>query len=370
MSSLPDKAAVVKVALSAGTIAYGRPRDGIGVYTAALAHSLPGLGLRVLPFELGRQPDWASRNGYGGYVLKDVLGLPVTLHTLADVVHFTDHRIVQTAQPSVATLHDAVPLKYPEWVSTRLRRVKNHVMKRMARHADIVVAVSQFAVTEVVEYFGVSASRIRVVHGGIGEQWLSPLPSESPPVSEVGIPLTDYFLAIGTFQPRKNLDRMLDAYLALPTNVRKSHPFVVVGKPGWRCEHTVARLQTLQADASSNVHWLRDIGSEAALRNVYRWALALSFVSIYEGFGIPVLEGFASGVPVITGRVSSLPEVAGQAAVLIDPLDTSAIARAMADVAHDPGLRAHLIQAGRERVLQFSWERAARALAGIYAELT
>ena len=75
-------------------------------------------------------------------------------------------------------------------------------------------------------------------------------------------------------------------------------------------------------------------------------------------------------VPVITGRVSSLPEVAGQAAVLIDPLDTSAIARAMADVAHDPGLRAHLIQAGRERVLQFSWERAARALAGIYAELT
>ena len=363
------------VALSTQTAEQGRGRDGIGVYTAALAKHLPGAGVDVTGFSFGqsvRVPGAApmTLDSYLSYVCRDLVGWRKPFALPADVVHFTDYHIVPCRAPSVATLHDAVPLKYPEWVSPRLRWAKNVIMKRMARHADKIVAVSHFATEELIEYFGVAPERIAVVHGGIDEAWLV---SPGHPLPEVrardGRVLKDYFLCVGTFQPRKNLDNMISAFLSLPAEMRAAHPLVVVGRPGWRCGSTVERLQTLES-AGEAVHWLQDVDSREALRAVYSSALALVFVSLYEGFGIPVLEAFATRIPVITSTTSSLPEVAGDAALLVQPADVAGIADAMSRIATSAQLRSDHVAAGSRRVVQFTWNETARKLAAVYASLS
>ena len=362
------------VALSTQTAEQGRGRDGIGVYTAALVKHLPGAGVDVTGFSFGRQVNVAGAgpmalDSYLSYVCRDLVGWRKPFALPADVVHFTDYHIVPCRVPSVATLHDAVPLKYPEWVSPRLRWAKNVIMKRMARHADKIVAVSHFATEELIEYFGVAPERIAVVHGGIDEDWLVPSRHPLPEVrARDGRVLKDYFLCVGTFQPRKNLDNMIAAFLSLPADMRAAHPLVIVGRPGWRCAETVERLQTLES-AGEAVHWLQDVDSREALRGVYSSALALVFVSLYEGFGIPVLEAFATRIPVITSTTSSLPEVAGDAALLVPPVDVAGIADAMSKIATSAELRSGLVEAGSRRVVQFTWDETARKLADVYASL-
>lgn len=365
----------IQLALSMATVENGVGRDGIGVYTAALAEHLPQAGVDIEGFAFGRSSGRTGRettpplDSYLAYVCRDMVGLNRPLALPADVIHYTDYHIVPSRLPTVATLHDAVPLKYPEWVSPRMRWAKNRVMKRMARHADQIVAVSHFAVEELVEYFGVAPDRIVVVHGGIDDRWLEPAPPMPATLSTPnGRVLKDYFLMVGTFQPRKNLDNMISAYLSLPNAVRQAHPLVIVGRPGWRCAQTVERLQALERSGES-VHWWQNVESRQALRSIYQGALALSFVSLYEGFGIPVLEAFATGTPVITSTASSLPEVAGEAALLVAPQDIDAIADAMLRIVSDSELRASLTEQGARRVHEFTWQHAARKLANVYAAL-
>lgn len=362
----------LRVALSCGTLHNGQGRDGIGVYTAALAAHLPATGVDVVEFALGEAPRGEPgdrHDSYKAFVVRDFLGLKQPLTLSADIVHFTDHHIVPCRLPTVATLHDAVPLKYPQWVSPRMRWLKNTIMKRMVRHADQIVAVSHFAVQELMEYFGVARDRIAVVHGGIDDQWLAmPDAPYAPVTASDGRVLKDFFLCVGTFQPRKNFDNMISAHLALPPAIRHAHPLVIVGRPGWRCDHTVERLHKL-ASAGEPVYWLKNVNSRVELRAMYANALALNFVSLYEGFGIPVLEAFAAGTPVITSTASSLPEVAGQAALKVAPQDVDAIAEAMLRMASSDTLRHELINLGRDRVQAFTWSQGARKMTEVYARM-
>lgn len=376
----------MRVGLSTATIQPGRRRDGIGVYTAGLAHALPSAGVQVQGFVLGeRSPadglSVGTRQGYIAHLCRDVMGRPQPLDLDVDVVHFTDHFVVPCRRPSVATLHDAVPLKYPQWVSPRLRGLKNYAMVRMARHADHVVAISQFAVEELVTYFGIAADRIHVVPNGIDTWWLQPPAGQDAPGPQgpssagnvvrdaAALPVKDYFLFVGTLQPRKNLDRILDAYEALPAGMREAHPLVVVGRAGWRCEATVSRLNALSGQGAS-VHWLDRVDSRDQLRQIYLGALALVFTSLHEGFGLPVLEAFACGVPVLTSTESSMPEVAGDGALLVDPHDVEAIREGMRRLADDAILRRQLVEHGHKRVAQFTWAHTARRLAAVYAAIT
>lgn len=376
----------MRVGLSTATIQPGRRRDGIGVYTAGVAHALPSAGVQVQGFALGqRSPadglSTATRPGYIGHLFRDIVGLSHPLDLDVDVVHFTDHFVVPCRRPSVATLHDAVPLKYPQWVSPRLRGLKNYAMVRMARHADHVIAISQFAVDELVTYFGIAADRIHVVPNGIDAWWLQPpagqdAPAPHGPVSAgdrvridaAALPVKDYFLFVGTLQPRKNLDRILDAYEALPAGVRQAHPLVVVGRAGWRCDATVNRLKALAGQGAS-VHWLDRVDSRDQLRGIYLGALALVFTSLHEGFGLPVLEAFACGVPVLTSTESSMPEVAGDGALLVDPHDVEAIREGLRKLAGDASLRRQLVERGRVRVARFTWAHTARQLAAVYTAI-
>jgi glycosyltransferase involved in cell wall biosynthesis len=164
-----------------------------------------------------------------------------------------------------------------------------------------------------------------------------------------------YLLAIGTIQPRKNYARLIEAYASLglkPDEVA----LVIVGKPGWRADHVAAiQAQARQAGVILAGH-VSDEDKAALLANATAYVLP----SLYEGFGMPILEAQAAGVPVITSSTSSCPEVAGDGALLVDPLDTRAIAQAIRCLLGDEPLRQLFIAKGYSNVSRFSWERCAR----------
>jgi glycosyltransferase involved in cell wall biosynthesis len=347
--------------------------DGIGVYTDALLRHLPQAGCEVRPFSFPRVRAGGTRVGqpmaqsFEAASLVDLVTPSAhRVHMSADIFHVTDYRIVRMDCPVVATLHDALPLRHPQWCNPRLRRPKNWLQKIAAAKADHVIAVSQFAVAELVQCFGIDERRISVVPCGIDAVWLEP---KSP--AAVAATLQDlglrpgYFLFVGTLQPRKNIERLLAAYLGLPAAVRAERQLVIVGALGWRCDALARQLLAARQDGA-NVVWLRGLADSPRLRHVYAGAGVFVFASLYEGFGIPVLEAFASAVPVVLSNTSSLPEVAQGAALEVDPCSTGEIGAAMLALVRDEPLRARCIAAGRRRAAQLSWREAARRTAQVY----
>jgi alpha-1,3-rhamnosyl/mannosyltransferase len=169
-------------------------------------------------------------------------------------------------------------------------------------------------------------------------------------------------LAVGTLEPRKNLPRLIAAWTRLPEELRSAHALALVGPRGWDDEEVLA------AARAAGVRLLGRVG-DAQLHALYANATAFAYPSLYEGFGLPVLEAMAAGAPVLTSLSSSLPEVAGDAALLVDPRDTAAIAAGLERLLRDAGLRERLRVAGRARAAAFSWERTARETHALLAQL-
>lgn len=368
----------IRVALGATTLASGVGgvrHDGIGVYTGALFHHLGRAGCAVQAYaypplgggagciRLGR----ALPRSFEAATLQDWLtprsrGLAID----ADLFHATDYRITRMDCPVVATLHDALTIRHPAWCNPRLRKLKNWVQKTAARKADHVIALSHAAVPELLAGFGIDERRISVVPCGVDAEWLQP-----PPEAEVDATLMQlgvrrgYYLSVGTLQPRKNFARMLAAYLALPAAVRAARQLVLVGAPGWRCGPLLARLRAARA-AGHGVLWLPNVADRGTLRHLYEAAGVFVFPSLYEGFGLPMVEAFAAGVPVVASNAGALPEVAAGAALEVDPLDTVALAAAMRALATDEGLRSRQVRAGRRRAAALTWQATAERTAAVY----
>jgi alpha-1,3-rhamnosyl/mannosyltransferase len=372
------KPAVIKVGLGTTMVEPGLTGgrlDGIGVYTRALMQHLPATGCEVAPFSWPRLRQGDAGISIGQPFPQSFETATFTdlvtpgahrVHMPADIFHVTDYRVVRMDCPVVASLHDALPIKHPEWCNPRLRKVKNWLQARAARKADHVIALSHFAIEELVECFGVDERRISVVPCGVDEEWLAvPEPRAVKATLDAYGLQPGYFLFVGTLQPRKNVERLLEAYLALPAPLRAERGLVIVGAPGARSEALVASIRAAQA-AGENVVWLDRLTDYGQLRDLYAGAGVFVFPSLYEGYGIPVLEAFASNVPVVASNTTSLPEVAGDAALLVDPSSSGAIADAMRILAADGVARARCIAAGRARAEQLTWQNTARLTAEVY----
>ncbi|MBP0049713.1 glycosyltransferase family 4 protein [Marinobacterium sp. AK62] len=350
-------------------MASGRRGDGIAAYTSNLLDALEQLA-EVRPYlfrgEHLEGRDYVSGPSFSVHVVRSQLGLNSFAADLLNgmsLLHCTDHRIPRVRQlPLVATIFDAVPFHHPEWARSRLRRVKNCLMRRSGRWPDRVICGSAFAAEEVSYYWHVPADDIRVVPLAVDAARFDMAPASAAEIRQaLGLP-EQYYLFVGTLQPRKNLLRLLSAHRQLPSRDRQARPLVIVGGDGWL---DVRSRHELEADPG-----VMRLGflSQSSLDAVYMGALALVVPSLHEGFGLPVLEGFAAGVPVLCSNTTSLPEVAGSGALLFDPLCVDSIYSALQSV-RDDRTRLELVRAGYQVLQSYSWGQTAQQTLAVYREL-
>lgn len=353
--------------------------DGIAIYTDELIKFLPftNSSLELTPVVCGKnlqpflpsalcleQPyEWAS-------LFSAISHLPFqgssALGQKIDLFHATDHYIPRLKKtPVVATIHDVIGQKHPEWVNPRLRKAKNSLFKKTALWADHIITISEYSKKDITEVLGIPAKKISVVAQGVNPDFFKKIePSDKQKVLEKYQLLSGFFVMVGTLQPRKNIIRAVQAHTLLPAEIRKNHPLVVIGQEGSRTEDIKRALQ--QHEQEGNGRWLQYV-ERSDLFALLQSAHALLFPSLYEGFGLPVLEGFASQIPVIASNTTSIPEVAKNAAYLVNPLSVDEIMSAMKQSLYQD--HSLLIEQGLALAKEFSWLNTAQKTAKIYQML-
>ena len=260
-----------------------------------------------------------------------------------------------SAPPAVMVVHDLAFRIRPREVPWQQRLYMGSIMPGALRNSVAVLTPSHATRRDVVEHYPIAGlvDRVHVIPEGSGLGQVAPAP---PPTLTDGASdlQPGFLLAVGTIEPRKNYPRLLAAYRLLKTR-GMAPPLVVVGRVGWAYGSALDELR-----AEPGVHLLGHV-DDATLRGLYQTAAALAFPSVYEGFGLPLLEAMAEGLPAVAGDAGALPELAGDAAVLVDPLDIESIATGLERVLTDSELRARLAEAGRRRAAVFTWDAAAAA---------
>ncbi|MBI5878441.1 MAG: glycosyltransferase family 4 protein [Chloroflexi bacterium] len=267
----------------------------------------------------------------------------------------------------VLTVFDLIPLIFadhylkttPPWYAGRYAQVCD-----LIRHADQIITISDCSRRDIMERLGVAPTRIRVAPPGPSAFVLRPPTPETERSMRQRWRLRDGFVLCTTgYDHRKNLPRALDAYARLPAPLRQAYPLVVV------CRLSAVEGQSLRSEIRARKLGrqvvLTNYVSEEALSALYRMATVQFFPSLYEGFGLPVLDAMACGLPVITSNCSAMPEVAGDAAVLVDPCDVDAMAAALARVLESETLQAELRARGLAQAVRFEWMRTGQQLASI-----
>jgi glycosyltransferase involved in cell wall biosynthesis len=287
-------------------------------------------------------------SGRPGKLVRDVLWYPGALPYRArrdrlDVLHCPAIRApLRTSTPLVATIHDLAPLRHPASFNAWNRRYTAFALPRIARAADAVIVGSDFARDEVVGFLGVDPRTVRTIPYGVAAVF------RHDGAAATG----DYVLAVSTLEPRKNLPRLLEAFGRTSLNGCELR---VVGARGW------GGVQV----RGERVRWLGEITDEELARQ-YRGALCVAYVSLYEGFGLPVLEAMACGAAVVAPTGAPYSEFASGVAVQVDPFDSDAIAAGLEDAI---GRRETLGPLGPKRAADFDWARAARETLAVYREV-
>lgn len=267
---------------------------------------------------------------------------------------------VATAVPAIITVYDLSFLHYPDRFPALQRHYLTGQTRRSCRGARRVITISQSSRRDVHRYFDVPLTQIDVVTPGVDKRY-SPLPTADVEAFRRQKGLPDRFiLHVGTLQPRKNLSTLIEAVAAMDG---PDTPLVLVGGKGWFFETIFAQVEALgMGDRVRFVGYAPD----AELPLWYNAASVLAFPSVYEGFGLPVVEAMACGTPVVAANVSSIPEAAGEAGLLVDPQDVTALRDRITAVLHDAELAATMRAKGLQHARQFSWARAGRQTAAVY----
>ena len=269
--------------------------------------------------------------------------------------------------PMLMTLHDLTHVHFPETQpADRLAEIERHAARSVERAQRILVD-SQFIGDEVCRHYGVAAERVVVAPLGCSARFHPRATAQLvAPLQALGLQPGRYLLCVGTLEPRKNLQLALRAYQRLPAALREQYPLVIVGMAGWRPEQLEASVQ--HALASGQVRLL-GYQADTTIAELLAGARLLLFPSLYEGFGLPVLEAMASGTPVILSHSSALPEVAGDAGTYIDTQDERVCAEAIQQLVEDQAEWQRRRDAGLLRAEAFSWGRCAGITASVYRQL-
>lgn len=262
--------------------------------------------------------------------------------------------------PFVPVMHDISFATFPRFFSRKdLLRFRLGIGWTV-RRARRVLTISESSKRDIVGRYGVPASRVDVAHLGVDHRQFHPRQDGTTPGASPWGCAWPYVLAVGNVQPRKNLSRLLGAFArARKKSPDLPHRLLLVGKDAFRHREVTARIHALDLD-----DWVHRTGYVAAdqLASLYRGAAVFCYPSLYEGFGLPVVEAMASGTPVIASNNSSIPEVASGSAILVDPEDEESIADALVEVLTSADKRGTLSMLGVERARQFNWEATARAV--------
>jgi alpha-1,3-rhamnosyl/mannosyltransferase len=268
---------------------------------------------------------------------------------------------------TVATIHDLSHLWFPQFHPAARIDYLKRALPDTLRRADFLITDAESVRLEMIRHFGWSADRIAAVPLGVDPVFKPRRFADLRPLlRRYGLPDTGYTLHVGTIEPRKNLERLLFAYEALPVAVRQRWPLVLAGSRGWQSGKIHDRI--CRGAAAGWVQYL-DFVAQDDLPFLYAGARLFAYPSLYEGFGLPPLEAMASGVPVVTSNVSSLPEVVGAAAIMVEPMDVPALTVALRRGLEDEDWRRSAIDLGCARALAFSWTKCVDSTVSIYAKV-
>lgn len=253
----------------------------------------------------------------------------------------------------VVTIHDGAVLSHPEWFKRSFVLRRRFLLPLLLQRVCKIITVSQFSKEHIRSHARVDDSKIEVVYNGVDHSRFYPKSSEEVEKVRDRLEISErYVLGLGSLDPRKNFHRLLRAWERAEGFLSEKCVLVIAGGSG-------RNFRNVSLKARSDRVKLLGYVADRYLPALYSGADAFVYPSVFEGFGLPVLEAMACGTPVITSNVTSLPEVAGEAAVLVDPFDVEAMAEAIVRVVEDNILHDQLRQKGLERARQFTWERAA-----------
>lgn len=302
-------------------------------------------------------------------LLFEQVGLPFLIrrHRI-DVVHSLHYSfpLFRLGARSAVTIHDMTSLLLPE-VHERMKLLYfRFFLRRALRGSDAIIFVSRSAQQDYIAHFGPPRGLSTVVYHGKG-------PGFRPDMNRAAIASVRaqyklparYILYIGTIEPRKNLERLVQAFAMLAPEYPDVH-LGIAGMMGWKQDHLLGLVQSL--GLQNRVLFPGFIAEEHKAPLIAGCELFV-YPSLYEGFGLPVLEALASGIPTVTGNLSSLPEVAGDAALLVDPTDVAALAAAMRAILSNPALAAELRRKGPEQAAKFTWQHTAEQTTAVYQAL-
>lgn len=266
---------------------------------------------------------------------------------------------LRAATPQVLVVHDLSSVLFPEQLPFIHRHYYRYFVPRFMRKAARIATVSEYSKHDIVQQYGITPEGIEVVYSASKKGFTTVGDEAKYTVKARYSSGRDYFLFVGALHPRKNVHRLFVAFDQFKQHTRSDYKLLIVGKKAWMTGAIDAAYQNMQF--KEDVVFLGYL-PEDELNQVTASARASIFVSLFEGFGVPIVEAMASGVPVITSNISSMPEIAGDAALLVDPYSVNDIASAMEKLSMDELLRKTLIERGTAQAAKFSWEETASKL--------
>ncbi len=280
------------------------------------------------------------------------------------VYHSPNYFLPAYDGPMVATVHDLSIVRFPQTHPAARRRYFDLAFRRSLDRADALITDSETVRQELIADYSVAPQRVTAIHLGVDASFRPQAEGELQPVlARHGLVRGQYVLSVGTLEPRKRLDQLITAYAGLPAQLRTRFPLVLTGARGWLNERVRPLIERGQAEG-----WLRYLGfvPQADLPAIYAGAHGFAMISMYEGFGLPLLEAMASGVPVLTSNRSCMPEVTAGAALLVDPDDVEAIRAQLTRLIEDAPWRVGAMDRGLARAGVLTWEYCLDKTAEVY----